>query len=80
MMSEIGENEATIAGIEVNPVTTSDPQVRNTEERFTEVVEQFSDMAYGVALRMLRNADDAEDAVQEAFISAYRAFPSFKGQ
>jgi len=29
---------------------------------------------------MLRNTADAEDAVQEAFISAYRAFPKFKGQ
>ena len=37
-------------------------------------------MAYNVALRMLRDPEDAQDAVQEAFISAYRAFPRFKGQ
>ena len=37
-------------------------------------------MAYNIALRMLRITADAEDAVQEAFISAYRAFPKFKGQ
>jgi len=29
---------------------------------------------------MLRNAEDAEDAVQEAYISAFKALPNFKGQ
>ena len=50
------------------------------EEEFNEMVEAYSGMAYNIALRMLRNTADAEDAVQEAFISAYRAFPKFKGQ
>ena len=53
---------------------------RTTEEEFCEIVERYSDSAYHIALRMLHNAADAEDAVQEAFISAYRAFPNFKGQ
>ena len=50
------------------------------EKQFTEIVEQYSDLAYSVAFRMLRNADDAEDAVQEAYISAFKALPNFKGQ
>jgi RNA polymerase sigma-70 factor (ECF subfamily) len=50
------------------------------EDQFSEMVEAYSSMAYNIALRMLRNTADAEDAVQEAFISAYRAFPKFKGQ
>ena len=50
------------------------------EQSFTEIVEQYSDLAYSVAFRMLRNAEDAEDAVQEAYISAYKALPNFKGQ
>ncbi len=50
------------------------------EQAFSEVVENYSDFAYNVAYRMLRNVEDAEDAVQEAFISAYRAFSRFKGQ
>ena len=53
---------------------------KQLEEQFNEVVEAHSSMAYNIALRMLRNTADAEDAVQEAFISAYRAFPKFKGQ
>ena len=50
------------------------------QHSFTEIVEQYSDLAYSVAFRMLRNAEDAEDAVQEAYISAFRALPNFKGQ
>ena len=48
------------------------------EKQFTEIVEQYSDLAYSVAFRMLRNAEDAEDAVQEAYISAFKALPNFK--
>ena len=54
--------------------------LRTTELEFSEIVERYSDSAYHIALRMLHNATDAEDAVQEAFMSAYRAFPKFKGQ
>ena len=50
------------------------------ERSFNEIVEQYSDLAYSVAFRMLRNVEDAEDAVQEAYISAYKALPHFKGQ
>jgi len=53
---------------------------RTTEEEFRDIVERYSDSAYHIALRMLHNSADAEDAVQEAFISAYRAFSNFKGQ
>ena len=50
------------------------------ENAFSQVVEDYADFAYNVAYHMLHNVEDAEDAVQEAFISAYRAFPRFKGE
>ena len=50
------------------------------ERAYSQMVEDYTDFAYNVAYRMLRNVEDAEDAVQEAFISAYRAFSTFKGQ
>ena len=50
------------------------------EEEFRAVVEDCWKISYNVALRMLRKPEDAEDAVQEAFLSGYRAFSSFKGQ
>lgn len=53
---------------------------RAKEEEFSDLLETYSGMAYNIALRMLHNPADAEDAVQEAFISAYRSLPKFNGQ
>ena len=82
-------NVAEMSGEAVFQVT-ADPQISTvdrreqdryeTEEAFVEIVERYSELAYNVALRMLHNTADAEDAVQEAFMSAYRAFPKFRGQ
>ena len=35
---------------------------------------------FSLAMAMLRNEDDARDAVQETFVKAYRALPSFRGE
>ena len=53
---------------------------QSSEVVFSLMIEEYSDFAYNVALRMLHKPEDAEDAVQEAFISAYRSFSNFKGQ
>ena len=53
---------------------------RTREEEFSDMLETYSGMAYNIALRMLHNPADAEDAVQEAFISAYRSLARFNGQ
>ncbi|MFW6175132.1 MAG: RNA polymerase sigma factor [Chloroflexota bacterium] len=50
-----------------------------TEEQFADVVEQFTNYVYNVAYRMMGNHQDAEDVVQDAFISAYRARDRFRG-
>ena len=47
---------------------------------FGEVVEEYSGFVYNVALRMTGNPHDAEDIMQEVFLSAYRAYPSFRGE
>lgn len=47
---------------------------------FEEIVEKYTSYVYNVAYRMLGNAHDAEDATQEAFLSAYRAWPRFRGE
>jgi len=51
-----------------------------SKQAFSQVVEEYADFVYNVAYRILRNVEDAEDAVQEAFISAYCAFVRFKGE
>jgi RNA polymerase sigma-70 factor (ECF subfamily) len=47
---------------------------------FDSIVEEHSSFVYNVAYRMMGNPEDAEDVVQDAFISAYRAFGRFRGE
>jgi RNA polymerase sigma-70 factor (ECF subfamily) len=44
---------------------------------FEELVRRHSPRVFALALRICRNPDDAEDALQETFIAAYRALPRF---
>jgi RNA polymerase sigma-70 factor (ECF subfamily) len=46
---------------------------------FDEIVTRHRDRVYTIALRICGNRDDAEDVLQETFISAYRALPRFRG-
>ena len=81
MLVAFAPNPATMA--ELKPLESAVQMSSNKDaldHAFSEVVENYTDFAYNVAYRMMRNVEDAEDAVQEAFISAYRSFASFKGQ
>ncbi len=46
---------------------------------FNALIRSYQDIAYNVAYRVLGNADAAADATQDAFLSAYRALPAFRG-
>ena len=48
-------------------------------EAFGELVEQYRDNVYRLAYRMCGNAYDADEAAQEAFVAAWRALPTFRG-
>jgi RNA polymerase sigma factor (sigma-70 family) len=47
---------------------------------FEGAISRFSPMLFRVALRRLRNVEDAEDAVQDALLSAYRHIGQFEGR
>lgn len=47
---------------------------------FARLVEAYSDMIYRLALKMLKDPQDAEDILQETFIKAYRYLPNFEGR
>ena len=47
-------------------------------EAFNELVIEYQDIAYNLAFRIIGNRAAAEDAVQDAFISAYRKLSSFR--
>ena len=48
------------------------------QRQFSEQAMEFMPQLYTAALRMTRNAADAEDLVQETYLKAYRAWDSFK--
>lgn len=45
---------------------------------FTDLVDRHKDKAMTVAIRMLKNREDAEEAVQDAFVRAFRALDGFE--
>lgn len=44
-----------------------------------ELIRRYQDRLYNTVLRLLGNADDAQDVVQEAFLSAFQALDRYKG-
>jgi RNA polymerase sigma-70 factor (ECF subfamily) len=46
---------------------------------FNRLVLRYQDQAYTLCYRLTGNADDAADATQEAFLSAYRHIAEFRG-
>jgi len=48
-------------------------------EAFGELVHRHQDRLYNTVFRLLDNAEDARDVVQDAFLSAYQSLDSFKG-
>ncbi len=49
-------------------------------EAFSQLIEAQEKKMFGFAFRMLRDEHDAEDAVQEALLRAYRKINSFHGE
>jgi RNA polymerase sigma-70 factor (ECF subfamily) len=47
---------------------------------FEGVISNYSPVLFRVALRRLRNVEDAEDAVQDALLSAYKHIGQFEGR
>jgi RNA polymerase sigma factor (sigma-70 family) len=52
---------------------------RGDGEAFSELVLRYQDMVYSVAYRILGDEQDAADATQDAFLSAYQAMGTFRG-
>jgi RNA polymerase sigma-70 factor (ECF subfamily) len=48
-------------------------------DRYAELVDRYQGQALKLAFSMLGNYEDARDASQEAFVSAYRALGRFRG-
>jgi RNA polymerase sigma-70 factor (ECF subfamily) len=48
------------------------------QRAYAELVDRHKDKSMTLAVRMLKNRHDAEEALQDAFVRAFRALPSFE--
>jgi RNA polymerase sigma-70 factor (ECF subfamily) len=49
-------------------------------DAFTDLMRRFNRRLYRVARSVLRDDAEAEDALQDAYLQAYRALPAFRGE
>jgi RNA polymerase sigma-70 factor, ECF subfamily len=50
------------------------------EAAFEELVSRYDDKLYRLAMRFVRNETDAQEILQDAFLSAWRNLPTFEGR
>jgi len=53
---------------------------RGDESAFAQLLEQYQDRVYHLALHICRDPEDARDVAQEAFLSAWRGLPNFRAE
>lgn len=68
------------------PPNLSNPEtlwIKNAQhgdpDAFESLVHLYEKRVYGLAARLCGNPDDAQEAAQEAFLSAWQGLPSFRG-
>jgi len=54
--------------------------MENLQQNLTEIIENYGEKIFNIAYRILGNVEDAEDVVQETFISVYENFEKFRGE
>ena len=56
-------------------------KVKNGQTQyFSYIVEKYQDVVFSIALKVLKNRDDAEDMAQVSFIKAFKSLHTFKGK
>jgi len=53
--------------------------LKGDTECFSYFVDKYKDIVFSIALKVLRNREDAEEIAQESFIKAYKSIHTFKG-
>ena len=70
---------AGIAALERKPIRKTVGYMPEMEIDFEKLVRENTRGLFNTAFHMLGNSEEAEDAVQEIFLEAYRALPGYKG-
>lgn len=53
--------------------------LKGRQDAYGELVQRYQNRLFNTVLRLLDNAEDAQDVTQEAFFSAYQSLGNFKG-
>ena len=48
-------------------------------QAFAVLVDRYKDLVFTLAIRMMKNREEAEEVSQDTFIKVYKALPKFKG-
>ena len=67
----------TLSAVEVDEVLVKRAQQGDTAA-FDELVRRYTSIVYRVLYKILRHEEDTQDALQDTFVSAYRALPRFR--
>ena len=67
----------TLSAVEVDEVLVKRAQGGDTAA-FDELVRRYTSIVYRVLYKILRHDEDTQDALQDTFVSAYRALPRFR--
>jgi len=67
----------TLSAVEVDEVLVKRAQEGDTAA-FDELVRRYTSIVYRVLYKILRHEEDTQDALQDTFVSAYRALPRFR--
>jgi len=53
--------------------------LQGNTDAFSYLIDSYKDMAYTVALKIVRSPEDAEEVAQDSFIKAFQQLQTFKG-
>ncbi len=65
------------AGLNDNEIISK--VLKGNQAAYAELVEQYRNYVFTLALRIVKNREDAEEVAQDVFIKAYRHLADFKG-
>ncbi len=64
----------------INDQIYIDKTLKGDTNAFAFLVEQYKVMVYSLALKMMKNREEAEEVSQDTFIKAYKKLDKFKGE
>ena len=53
--------------------------LKGDTQYFSYFVDQYKDIVFSIAMKVLRNSEDAEEMAQESFVDAFKSLHTFKG-